>query len=101
MHQDANVKNTVFADGQFTAQFQTRDNDKPQNTWLLQIRSEADKRELKLEIAKTEGLNAGNYTRASWNSLQEALAEAETIFADRAASQTQVDSVVKRLIRCV
>ena len=39
----------------FTAQFQTRDNDKPQNTWLLQIRSEADKRELKLEIAKTEG----------------------------------------------
>ncbi|WP_181981680.1 polysaccharide lyase family 8 super-sandwich domain-containing protein [Holdemania filiformis] len=101
LHQDANVKNTVFADGQFTAQFQTRDNDKPQNTWLLQIRSEADKRELKLEIAKTEGLNAGNYTRASWNSLQEALAEAETIFADRAASQTQVDSVVKRLITAV
>ena len=61
----------------------------------------SDKSELQNLIAKVNGLKESDYTKESWNALQQALAAAVKIDANHDASQTDVDNAAAALQKAI
>lgn len=61
----------------------------------------ADKTEMKAALDTARELKAENYTTETFAALQTALAEAETVYADKKATQEQVDAAVQNLTAAV
>ena len=58
----------------------------------------ADKSALGNAIADANELNADDYTLDSWSAMQEVLAEAEAVFADKTSTQPDFDTAAEALI---
>lgn len=56
-----------------------------------------DKSELEKTVLEAQGLKEENYTAESWAALEEALAAAEAVLADPAATQEEVDAATAAL----
>lgn len=57
----------------------------------------ANKTALKTAINEAKALQQGNHTATAWNALQEAIADAQTVYDTLEASQTEVDTAAKSL----
>lgn len=61
----------------------------------------ANKTELETVIAEAKAIEKGNHTETAWNALQEAIADAQTVYDTLEASQSEVDSAKKSLSTAV
>ena len=61
----------------------------------------ADKSALGNAIAEANELNADDYTLDSWSVMQEVLAEAEAVFADKTSTQSDFDTAAEALIAAI
>ncbi len=64
--------------------------------WVVSVK-DADKTALTAAITGTANLNAGDYSKVSWDQMKAALVDAEMIQADKCALQAQIDAAVSNL----
>lgn len=93
---DANIKSVDSKDGKTAICIQTKDADKPQNTWNVRLQKSADKTALNNLITKASALKAEDYSEASWQSMSDALVKAKEAAGEDAA-QEEIDAAADAL----